>query len=49
LKAYLEALGGGHLVNRLRREDFGSILFGTDRFPSEMADDPLGDIEVARD
>jgi hypothetical protein len=44
LEAYLKALGGAVLVQRLGKEDFGAILFGTSRYPSEMVD--LGDLDV---
>jgi hypothetical protein len=39
----LEALGGDALAQRLGKEDLGTVLFGTDRRPSEMA---LDDFEV---
>jgi uncharacterized protein (UPF0335 family) len=33
---YLRALGGDALAQRLGKEDLGTVLFGTDRWPSEM-------------
>jgi uncharacterized protein (UPF0335 family) len=39
--AYLRALGGDALAQRLGREDLGTVLFGTDRWPSEMMLDDL--------
>jgi uncharacterized protein (UPF0335 family) len=47
-RAYLEALGGNTLAQRLGREDLGTVLFGTDRWPSEMADD-LSDLDVIKE
>jgi uncharacterized protein (UPF0335 family) len=43
-RAYLEALGGDVLAQRLGKEDLGTVLFGTDRWPSDMAMDDF-DVE----
>jgi uncharacterized protein (UPF0335 family) len=39
--AYLRVLGGDALAQRLGKEDLGTVLFGTDRWPSDMALDDL--------
>jgi hypothetical protein len=39
----MRALGGDTLAQRLGKEDLGTVLFGTDRWPSEMM---LDDFDV---
>ena len=43
--AYLSAIRGDEAAGRLKKESFSEIAFGTSKWPSEMADQPIGDYE----